>query len=77
MCRRTHTAISDDRKTPGLLSNSKETEHARVSSATKVRHGKFSKKTNLLMEVANEIRDKRNEPLVRRESVKKFHGAIP
>jgi hypothetical protein len=34
-------------------------------------------KTNLLMEVANEIRDKRNEPLVRRESVKKFHGAIP
>jgi hypothetical protein len=76
MCRRTHTAISDDRKTPGLLSNSKETEHACVSSATKVRHRKISK-TNLLMEVANEIRDKRNEPLVRRESVKKFHGAIP
>jgi hypothetical protein len=44
MCRWTHTAVSDDRKTPGLLSNSKETEHARVSSATKVRHGKFSKK---------------------------------
>ena len=39
--------------------------------------GNFQKKTNLLMEVANEIRDKRNEPLVRRESVKKFHGAIP
>jgi hypothetical protein len=38
--------------------------------------GNFQK-TNLLMEVANEIRDKRNEPLVRRESVKKFHGAIP
>jgi hypothetical protein len=28
-------------------------------------------------EVANEPEDKRNEPLVRRESVKKFHGAIP
>ena len=28
-------------------------------------------------EVANEPEDKRNEPLVRRESVEKFHGAIP